>query len=103
MTKEYCDFASFFLMTYAVGILQVNVLNCRRPRSQPVTCQKGFDFSHAAGLSSVQVILKVIDLHRQKQYVTPRILQQCISYLKQGLSHSLTWKHMKPHMPVGEF
>lgn len=25
VTKEYCDFANFFLMTYAVGILQVNV------------------------------------------------------------------------------
>ncbi|CAF96737.1 unnamed protein product, partial [Tetraodon nigroviridis] len=68
VTKEYCDFANFFLMTYAVGILQV--------------------------------ILKVIDQHRQKHYVTPRILQQCITYLKQGLSHSLTWKHMKPHMPA---
>lgn len=26
VTKEYCDFAHFFLITYAVGILQVNVL-----------------------------------------------------------------------------
>lgn len=68
VTKEYSDFANFFLMTYAVGILQV--------------------------------ILKVMDQHRQKQYVTPRILQQCMNYLNQGLSHSLTWKQMKPHMPA---
>lgn len=27
VTKEYYDFANFFLMTYAVGILQVNVLS----------------------------------------------------------------------------
>lgn len=27
VTKEYSDFANFFLMTYAVGILQVNMLN----------------------------------------------------------------------------
>lgn len=30
VTKEYYDFANFFLMTYAVGILQVNVLNSSR-------------------------------------------------------------------------
>uniref|UniRef100_A0A7N6BZY6 Importin N-terminal domain-containing protein n=1 Tax=Anabas testudineus TaxID=64144 RepID=A0A7N6BZY6_ANATE len=45
-----------------------------------------------------QVLLKVVDQHRQKQYVTPRVLQQCLNYLNQGLSHSLTWKQMKPHM-----
>lgn len=50
----------------------------------------------------VQVLLKVVDQHRQKQYVTPRVLQQCINYLNQGLSHSLTWKQMKPHMQVGQ-
>lgn len=47
-----------------------------------------------------QVLLKVVDQHRQKQYVTPRVLQQCLLYLSQGLSHSLTWKHLKPHMQV---
>uniref|UniRef100_A0A671WFT5 Importin 8 n=1 Tax=Sparus aurata TaxID=8175 RepID=A0A671WFT5_SPAAU len=66
VTKEYYEFADFFLKTYAVGIQQV--------------------------------LLKVVDQHRQKQYVTPRVLQQCINYLNQGLSHSLTWKQMKPHM-----
>ena len=48
----------------------------------------------------VQVLLKVLDQHRQKQYVTPHVLQQCLNYLNQGLSHSLTWKQMKPHMQV---
>ncbi|KAF7228808.1 importin-8 isoform X2 [Nothobranchius furzeri] len=66
VTKEYCQFADFFLKTYAVGIQQV--------------------------------LLKVVDQHRQRQYVTPRVLQQCLNYLNQGVSHSLTWKQMKPHM-----
>lgn len=66
VTKDYFEFADFFLKTYAVGLQQV--------------------------------LLKVVDQHRQKQYVTPRVLQQCLLYLSQGLSHSLTWKHLKPHM-----
>uniref|UniRef100_A0A674E4I8 Importin 8 n=1 Tax=Salmo trutta TaxID=8032 RepID=A0A674E4I8_SALTR len=66
VTKEYFEFADFFLKTYAVGIQQV--------------------------------LLKVLDQHRQKQYVTPHVLQKSLNYLNQGLSHSVTWKHMKPHM-----
>ncbi|XP_008399431.1 importin-8 isoform X3 [Poecilia reticulata] len=66
VTKEYQEFADFFLKTYAVGIQQV--------------------------------LLKVVDQHRQGQYVTARVLQQCFTYLNQGISHSLTWKQMKPHM-----
>uniref|UniRef100_A0A673X1L3 Importin 8 n=1 Tax=Salmo trutta TaxID=8032 RepID=A0A673X1L3_SALTR len=66
VTKEYFEFADFFLKTYAVGIQQV--------------------------------LLKVLDQHRQKHYVTPHVLQKSLNYLNQGLSHSLTWKHMKPHM-----
>ncbi|XP_014827873.1 importin-8 isoform X2 [Poecilia latipinna] len=68
VTKEYQEFADFFLKTYAVGIQQV--------------------------------LLKVVDQHRRGQYVTARVLQQCFTYLNQGLSHSLTWKQMKPHMQV---
>lgn len=49
VTKEYCDFANFFLMTYAVGILQVNVLNSRWMYFQPLISQNWFDFSHAVG------------------------------------------------------
>ncbi|KAI4803046.1 hypothetical protein KUCAC02_006605 [Chaenocephalus aceratus] len=52
--------------------------------------------TYAMGIQ--QVLLKVVDQYRQKQYVTPRVLQQCLNYLNLGLSHSLTWKHMKPHM-----
>ncbi|KAJ3612126.1 hypothetical protein NHX12_020403 [Muraenolepis orangiensis] len=63
VTKEYSEFADFFLRTYAVGVL-----------------------------------LKVVDQHRLKHYVSPHVLQQSLNYLNQGLSHSLTWRHMKPHM-----
>ncbi|XP_042577700.1 importin-8-like isoform X1 [Cyprinus carpio] len=66
VTKEYVEFADFFLKTYAVGIQQV--------------------------------LLKVMEQHRQRQYVSPRVLQQALSYMTQGVSHSLTWKQMKPHM-----
>uniref|UniRef100_A0A672NS18 Importin-8-like n=1 Tax=Sinocyclocheilus grahami TaxID=75366 RepID=A0A672NS18_SINGR len=66
VTKEYVEFADFFLKTYAVGIQQV--------------------------------LLKVIEQHRQRQYVSPRVLQQALSYMTQGVSHSLTWRQMKPHM-----
>uniref|UniRef100_A0A8C9U242 Importin 8 n=1 Tax=Scleropages formosus TaxID=113540 RepID=A0A8C9U242_SCLFO len=68
VTKEYSEFADFFLKTYAVGIQQV--------------------------------LLKVVDQHRLRQYVTPHVLQQALNYLNQGISHSLTWKQMKPHMQV---
>lgn len=68
VTKEYFEFADFFLKTYAVGLQQT--------------------------------LLKVVDQYRQKQYVTPRVLQQCLLYLSQGLSHSLTWKHLKPHVQI---
>ncbi|MBN3321976.1 IPO8 protein, partial [Atractosteus spatula] len=66
VTKEYFEFADFFLKTYAVGIQQV--------------------------------LLKTVDQYRQKQYITPHVLQQALAYLNQGVSHSLTWKQMKPHM-----
>ncbi|XP_066524159.1 importin-8 isoform X2 [Hoplias malabaricus] len=66
VTKEYFEFADFFLKTYAVGLQQV--------------------------------LLKVVDQHRQKQYVSPRVLQQTLNYLTQSISHSITWKQMKPHM-----
>lgn len=47
-----------------------------------------------------QVLLKVIDQHRQKQFVSPRVLQQALNYLTRAVSHSVTWKQMKPHMQV---
>ncbi|XP_064603784.1 importin-7-like [Liolophura sinensis] len=51
-------------------------------------------FSHDV----IQVLLKVLDLYRQKIYVAPRVLQQALNYLHQGVSHAFSWKFMKPYI-----
>uniref|UniRef100_A0A452RAV8 Importin 8 n=1 Tax=Ursus americanus TaxID=9643 RepID=A0A452RAV8_URSAM len=61
-----------------------------------------FEFSefflktYAVGIQ--QVLLKILDQYRQKEYVAPRVLQQAFNYLNQGIVHSVTWKQMKPHI-----
>ncbi|XP_078529891.1 importin-8 [Lissotriton helveticus] len=61
-----------------------------------------FEFSefflktYAVGIQ--QVLLKILDQYRQKQYIAPRVLQQALNYLNQGVIHSVTWKQMKPHI-----
>ncbi|XP_023593837.1 importin-8 isoform X2 [Trichechus manatus latirostris] len=61
-----------------------------------------FEFSefflktYAVGIQ--QVLLKILDQYRQKEYVAPRVLQQAFNYLNQGVVHSVTWKQMKPHI-----
>uniref|UniRef100_A0A8C0QR91 Importin 8 n=1 Tax=Chelonoidis abingdonii TaxID=106734 RepID=A0A8C0QR91_CHEAB len=61
-----------------------------------------FEFSefflktYAVGIQ--QVLLKILDQYRQKEYIAPRVLQQILNYLNQGVSHSVTWKQMKPHI-----
>lgn len=46
----------------------------------------------------IQVLFKVLDQYRQKIYIAPRVLQQSVNYLNQGVSHAFSWKFMKPHM-----
>ncbi|RMC02997.1 hypothetical protein DUI87_20190 [Hirundo rustica rustica] len=61
-----------------------------------------FEFSdfflktYAVGIQ--QVLLRILDQYRQKDYVAPRVLQQTLNYLNQGVIHSITWKQMKPHI-----
>ncbi|XP_062051008.1 importin-8 isoform X1 [Lepus europaeus] len=61
-----------------------------------------FEFSefflktYAVGIQ--QVLLKILEQYRQKEYVAPRVLQQAFNYLNQGVVHSVTWKQMKPHI-----
>uniref|UniRef100_A0A7N4UY39 Importin 8 n=1 Tax=Sarcophilus harrisii TaxID=9305 RepID=A0A7N4UY39_SARHA len=61
-----------------------------------------FEFSefflktYAVGIQ--QVLLKILNQYRQKEYVAPRVLQQTLNYLNQGIIHSITWKQMKPHI-----
>lgn len=49
-------------------------------------------------VSVTQIVLKVLDQYRRKLFVAPRILQQSINYLKNGISNSLHWKVMRPHI-----
>lgn len=66
VTKEYKDFADWFLKTFSAGILEV--------------------------------LLKILDQYRNKIYVSPRVLQQTLNYINQGVSHAHSWKFLKPHM-----
>lgn len=66
VTKEYKEFAEWFLKTFSAGILEV--------------------------------LLKILDQYRRKVYVSPRVLQQTLNYINQGVSHAHAWKFLKPHM-----
>lgn len=46
----------------------------------------------------IEVLLKILDQYRRKIYVSPRVLQQSLNYINQGISHALSWKFLKPHM-----
>lgn len=46
----------------------------------------------------LQVLLKILDQYRNKVYVSPRVLQQTLNYLEQGVGQSVAWKLLKPHM-----
>ncbi|XP_050360804.1 importin-7 [Nymphalis io] len=46
----------------------------------------------------LEVLLRVLDQYRNKLYVSPRVLQQTISYIDQCVSHAHSWKLLKPHM-----
>ncbi|KAM5171427.1 importin-8 [Mantella aurantiaca] len=52
--------------------------------------------TYAVGV--LQVLLKVLEQHRQKHYVAPRVLQQTLNYLNLGVSHAVTWKVLKQNM-----
>uniref|UniRef100_A0AAX7V3N2 Importin N-terminal domain-containing protein n=1 Tax=Astatotilapia calliptera TaxID=8154 RepID=A0AAX7V3N2_ASTCA len=45
-----------------------------------------------------QVLLKVLYQYKEKQYVAPRVLQQTLNYINQGIAHALTWKNLKQHI-----
>ncbi|KAH0951493.1 hypothetical protein HN011_002965 [Eciton burchellii] len=66
VTKEYKEFATWYLRTFSAGILEV--------------------------------LLKILDQYRRKIYISPRVIQQSINYINQGVSHAFSWKFLKPHM-----
>uniref|UniRef100_A0A7N8XA67 Importin 7 n=1 Tax=Mastacembelus armatus TaxID=205130 RepID=A0A7N8XA67_9TELE len=49
-------------------------------------------------VSAQQVLLKVLYQYKEKQYVAPRVLQQTLNYINQGIAHALTWKNLKLHI-----
>ncbi|XP_028414621.1 importin-7-like [Dendronephthya gigantea] len=55
-------------------------------------------FCKTFAVGNTQTVLKVLDNHRRKIYVAPRVLQMALNYLKNGVSNALHWKVMKPHM-----
>ncbi|KAH0535773.1 importin-7 [Cotesia glomerata] len=46
----------------------------------------------------LEVLLKILDQYRRRIYVSPRVIQQSINYINQGVSHAYSWKFLKPHM-----
>ncbi|KAK3603195.1 hypothetical protein CHS0354_036118, partial [Potamilus streckersoni] len=49
----------------------------------------------------IAVLLEVLDQYRRKIYVAPRVLQQALNYINQGVSHAFSWKFIKCHiMPL---
>jgi len=45
----------------------------------------------------LEVMLRTLDQHRQKVYVSPRVLQQTLNYINQAVGHAFSWKMLKPH------
>lgn len=46
----------------------------------------------------LEVLLKILDYHRNKVYVSPIVLHMSLQYIDQCVSHSYSWKLLKPHM-----
>ncbi|XP_066556946.1 importin-7 isoform X1 [Amia ocellicauda] len=55
-------------------------------------------FLKGYAVSAQQVLLKVLYQYKEKHYVAPRVLQQTLNYINQGVAHALTWKNLKPHI-----
>ncbi|KAK7477196.1 hypothetical protein BaRGS_00031581 [Batillaria attramentaria] len=45
----------------------------------------------------LQAIMKMMEQYRQKQYIAPRVMQQALNYINQGISHAFSWKYIKVH------
>lgn len=42
-------------------------------------------------------MMRTLDQHRRKVYVSPRVLQQTLNYINQAVGHAFSWKMLKPH------
>ncbi|KAK6191779.1 hypothetical protein SNE40_003377 [Patella caerulea] len=66
VTKDYTEFAEWYLKSFSGGILQV--------------------------------LMKVLDQYQQKLYVAPRVIQQALNYINEGIGHAFSWGFIKPHV-----
>uniref|UniRef100_A0A8C5C6K6 Importin 7 n=1 Tax=Gadus morhua TaxID=8049 RepID=A0A8C5C6K6_GADMO len=55
-------------------------------------------FLKGYAVAAQQVLLKVLYQYKEKQYVAPRVLQQTLNYINQGIAHAVTWKNLKQHI-----
>lgn len=46
----------------------------------------------------LETLLRILDQYRCKVYISPRVLQQTLSYIDICVSHAHSWKLLKPHM-----
>ncbi|UYV79303.1 IPO7 [Cordylochernes scorpioides] len=46
----------------------------------------------------LEAILKTLFNYTQKEYVSPRVLHQCLNYLHNAVSHGISWKYLKPNI-----
>lgn len=46
----------------------------------------------------LDVLLKILDQYRNRIYVSPRVLTDNLTYIKNAVSHAFSWKLIKPHM-----
>lgn len=46
----------------------------------------------------LQVVLRMLDQHRHKVYLAPRVLQHALNYLRHAVGHAFSWKFLKPHI-----
>ena len=42
-------------------------------------------------------MMRTLDQHRRKVFVSPRVLQQTLNYVNQAVGHAFSWKMLKPH------
>ena len=43
-------------------------------------------------------IMKLLESYSNNVYISPRVMQQALNYVNTGVSHSITWKIIKPHL-----
>ena len=48
-------------------------------------------------LKVLETVLHVLNDYQAKEYVSDRVLHRALCYVQLAVSHSITWKHVKPH------